>query len=457
MDSEEKKVFQEKIFSRLNARVGEAARGVRVSSQALFQQIEELSAELGRCAREGAAEAAGAMVEEVARARDAAAGAAERTSGLARSVCAILEQNDQVSVLEAMLEGALRFTDGAVLFVLKGESLGGWRCGGTIDGSRAKTVHFPLTSRNSLARALRDRESLCVVGDFSGSDSEFLGELGSGRPVGFVVVPLVVRDRAQALLFGAGYREGDPPGQVELAAFQALAAAATSAIENIQGRTRKGVGEERSTSPAAKPRTPKPAPLAAVPPAEPPVREPERSLPATTDQADQAHRSTPEPSVSTAADARPATESAETGSGDPAPGPGDDEAGLRSPWFTPSTRSSSLGSWNPTDERRSGFGLLRSEPDGGGEEPLSPEEQELHDDAMRFARLLVSEIKLYNEAKVADGRQEKDLYQRLRSDIERSRQMYHERVPPSVAAKTNYFMEELVAILAEGDRATLGM
>ncbi len=71
--------------------------------------------------------------------------------------------------------------------------------------------------------------------------------------------------------------------------------------------------------------------------------------------------------------------------------------------------------------------------------------------------MLVSEIKLYNEDKVAAGRQEKDLYQRLRTDIERSRQMYNERVPPSIAARTNYFMEELVAILAEGDRATLGM
>lgn len=98
-----------------------------------------------------------------------------------------------------------------------------------------------------------------------------------------------------------------------------------------------------------------------------------------------------------------------------------------------------------------------TEPESAAEERLSPEEQELHDDARRFARLLVSEIKLYNEAKVVTGRQEGDLYQRLRSDIERSRQMYNERVPPSIGAKTNYFMDELVAILAEGNRATLGM
>ena len=36
--------------------------------------------------------------------------------------------------------------------------------------------------------------------------------------------------------------------------------------------------------------------------------------------------------------------------------------------------------------------------------PLSPEEQKAHEDAKRFARLVVSEIKLYNEAKVNEGR-----------------------------------------------------
>src|SRR6185503_4000957 len=42
------------------------------------------------------------------------------------------------------------------------------------------------------------------------------------------------------------------------------------------------------------------------------------------------------------------------------------------------------------------------------------EEEKLHNDARRFARLLVSEIKLYNEQKVADGRRHNDLYDRLK-------------------------------------------
>jgi hypothetical protein len=84
------------------------------------------------------------------------------------------------------------------------------------------------------------------------------------------------------------------------------------------------------------------------------------------------------------------------------------------------------------------------------------EEEKLHNDARRFARLLVSEIKLYNEQKVMDGRRNNDLYGRLREDIERSRQMYEKRVTPTVAAKVDYFYDELVNTLAEGDVSKLG-
>ena len=74
-----------------------------------------------------------------------------------------------------------------------------------------------------------------------------------------------------------------------------------------------------------------------------------------------------------------------------------------------------------------------------------------------FARLLVSEIKLYNEAKVAVGKRNQDLYERLKEDIERSRQMYNERYPAKITSTTNYFFEELVNQLADGDRAALGI
>lgn len=87
----------------------------------------------------------------------------------------------------------------------------------------------------------------------------------------------------------------------------------------------------------------------------------------------------------------------------------------------------------------------------GADEP-----QRAVDDARRIARLLVSEIKLYNERKVAEGRAAGDLYARLKDDIERSRQVYAERTPEHVRATADFFHEELVRILAEGKPEALG-
>lgn len=89
--------------------------------------------------------------------------------------------------------------------------------------------------------------------------------------------------------------------------------------------------------------------------------------------------------------------------------------------------------------------------------PRSPEEERRHEEAKRFARLLVSEIRLYNEQAVQDGKAANDIYMRLREDIDRSREMYEQRVPPEVRASSNYFFEELVRILADGDPDALGL
>jgi len=76
--------------------------------------------------------------------------------------------------------------------------------------------------------------------------------------------------------------------------------------------------------------------------------------------------------------------------------------------------------------------------------------------AQRFARLLISEIKLYHEAQVDEGRRARDLRQRLHTHIERARQLYEERVPSDLRARTDYFEQELVRTLADGDPILLG-
>ena len=88
---------------------------------------------------------------------------------------------------------------------------------------------------------------------------------------------------------------------------------------------------------------------------------------------------------------------------------------------------------------------------------VAEDERRLHNDARRFARLLVSEIKLYNEQKVTDGRDSGDLYDRLREAIDRSRDMYDKRVQQPVAEKFDYFHYELVNSLAEGEDVKLGV
>ena len=87
---------------------------------------------------------------------------------------------------------------------------------------------------------------------------------------------------------------------------------------------------------------------------------------------------------------------------------------------------------------------------------LPAEEQEVHKKARRFAKLLVDEIKLYNQSKVAEGKQNRDLYKVLREDIEKSRATYDKRYGGTPAASGRYFDSEVVRILADNDRSLLG-
>ena len=126
-----------------------------------------------------------------------------------------------------------------------------------------------------------------------------------------------------------------------------------------------------------------------------------------------------------------------------------------SPFFEP-LRTGPLGSGTPEVRPPSGvqgpgwaFATTRIQ--------ATSSEEALHEEARRLARLLVSEIKLYNEEQVEAGRRNRDIYERLREDIDRSRQMYEERVEPRLVKSTDYFYQELVRILAAGDSKALGI
>ena len=78
------------------------------------------------------------------------------------------------------------------------------------------------------------------------------------------------------------------------------------------------------------------------------------------------------------------------------------------------------------------------------------------DAARRFARLLLSEIRMYNEPLIDAGRRSRDLLARLGGEIDRARQLYEARVPSSVSGRADVFDQELVRTLADGDRTLLG-
>ena len=104
--------------------------------------------------------------------------------------------------------------------------------------------------------------------------------------------------------------------------------------------------------------------------------------------------------------------------------------------------------------------VMPSSPPTPRHTPPARGHQASHDDdddaARRYARLLVSEIKLYHEAAVTQGRRDRNVLERLRLEIDRARRLYDERVPSAILASTDYFNQELVRTLANGDATLLG-
>jgi hypothetical protein len=76
--------------------------------------------------------------------------------------------------------------------------------------------------------------------------------------------------------------------------------------------------------------------------------------------------------------------------------------------------------------------------------------------ARRYARLLVSDVRLKNETAVRLGREARDLWRRLQPEIAAARESFNERVSPSVLQRDRIFEEELVRTLADGDDSLFG-
>jgi hypothetical protein len=84
------------------------------------------------------------------------------------------------------------------------------------------------------------------------------------------------------------------------------------------------------------------------------------------------------------------------------------------------------------------------------------DDEKSHVDARRTARLLISEIKLYNEEELKAGRENHDIYRRLQKEIEHGRETYSQRVSGKILSSRDYFHEELIRILGDNDETRMG-
>ncbi|MFL6273911.1 MAG: hypothetical protein ACJ74G_01775 [Blastocatellia bacterium] len=378
------------------------------------------------------------------------------------SVVELNEQHTQAEVLNALVARAANFAPRVVLFVVKGTNALAWAARGlddTIGNQSIRGLTVSLQSDTVLRGALNAQQTFYGSPDQQGENALIFSRLGNLHPQRVLGVPLKVRGKAAAIIFADSADRGAAAINVE--AIELLVNTAGMAVElvSLRARMAEGAPAARPAAPAAQAPTaqapaaptaqaPSARPVAPPPPAPPvaaqnptpPPPAPNRPAPPPPDRQFQTF-SAPEPAPTAPSFFVPTVEPPpEPRNVPPPPAPAADFWGAR-----PS------GSLNPTPVE-----LPRpAEPPPPSRADVSDEEK-AHNDARRFARLLVSEIKLYNEQKVAEGRRNNDLYDRLKEDIDRSRQMYEKRVTPSVAAKFDYFYDELVNTLAEGDAARLG-
>lgn len=84
---------------------------------------------------------------------------------------------------------------------------------------------------------------------------------------------------------------------------------------------------------------------------------------------------------------------------------------------------------------------------------LTEEEKMLHEVARRKAKVLVSDIILYNREKIEEGKRKGNLYSELQDEIKLAIEIYKRKVDPRV--KEDYLYKELVEKLAGGDPSLL--
>jgi hypothetical protein len=317
---------------------------------------------------------------------------------LLRGVAAIHAGGTQKEILRALLDSVAQHCGRTALFVIKGGTSSGWQGRGFEDNEAVKDFALD-TSRGLPERVLHEKAPFS--GQVLDMDPRFIDHFGSPAEDQIVMLPLLLKDKIAALLYADG---GLEMNRLDTASIELLVVSTSAWLELTSMR--------------------KQAPKESAPYAE--------SMPAAAPVA-QTVSSFNDPFASHAPKHR-ATASAASY---------EQPVAAESAHLEVVSAAAAAAGMDPGGAARAGA-------------TLSEEDADIHRKAQRFARLLVDEIKLYNQAKVAEGRKNKDLYDRLKDDIDKSRATFKKRYGNTAAASVDYLQAELVRSLAEDDITVMG-
>jgi hypothetical protein len=327
------------------------------------------------------------------------AGSPVSNTNLVQAVATIHAGSTQKEILRALLEAGNPYGSRVALFVVKGGTATGWQSRGLADDDAIKDFPLDMTS-GPAAYAYQNR--IAAPANIAEMDRRFVKQFGGPENEQIIVLPLVLKDKVAALLYADGGAEGvlDGPSLEVLV----MATSAWLEVAALRKQTQRDVSDT-------------------VPPM-PPVERPPVAAPAQA--------------VSSFSDPFAAHTPKHTA---PKPAPEPEPEPAAEVVEVAHAASASAAASAPAADPFAG---------------MSAEDADTHRKAQRFARLLVDEIKLYNQAKVAEGRRHKDLYDRLKEDIDKSRSTFQKRYGNSAAATGDYFQREVVRSLAEDDLSVMG-
>ena len=337
---------------------------------------------------------------------DSGGGGSDTLKSVGRSFTKLNEGTSLTDVLTLLLEELSQFAPRVAVFILKGGSCIGWNGKGFdqspgFNNESIKRISVPTSANTVFSDVINSRKSFVGESNQHPDNVQLLSRIGNVLPSNIFATPLILRDRIAAVVYADS---GDGSDQLQDSeALEILTAYASKLLDALSAqKSPVKTGEHL-------------APPAAPPPAAPPPTPPPAAAPAVPVEEDDASSGTV---MFTSGEMNVASFSAPGASAEAAPA------------------AAAVG--------------------GPDLDSMDSETRKKHEEAMRFARLLVSEIKLYNEAKVQQGRSSNGIYNLMRDDIERSRQLYKERVPEPVRSQTNYFNDELIRILADGNSGAMG-